>query len=298
MKALFLTFGDGSPDFRAAAERLATQARSTGIFSLSTALNNEMMLNISSEYRLAQHSMESLDIYPRYFRAAKAWVIHAGLLGKFGDFEVICYADAGCEIVNNAISNKVLLKNLKRALSEGGLSEQIPHPERLWTKNAVLDYFQVSNSDACSGQIQSTISYWRVDGQNIDLSSRWCLLSDSEQNLWQDPSNLSDESHDFKAHRHDQSIFSILWKQSKYPITPANSQWSKMLPELRSACIPIQARRNRTGSSILPRTSGSKYLAGLGFLINFAFTHLGKSFFGKKIKMLRHRYKSDSSRRA
>lgn len=268
MKALFLTFGDGSTEFRAAAIRLAKQAKSIGVFSSVVSLNHESLLQVSPEYALAQSSIINLDTYPTFFRAAKAWVVQAGLLGKFGEFDLVCYADAGCEIVSNRISRLVLQKTMRKAFLRGGLAEQLPLSERSWTKKSTMDYFHPSEADALSGQVQSGLSYWRVESKNIELANRWCLLSDCELDLWQDPQNRSAEEEYFKEHRHDQSIFSLLWKQAGLPVVPVNSQWELRIPNIRSACIPIHTIRNRTGTSKLTRLSKSNFTAILGVALN------------------------------
>ena len=268
MKSLFLTFGDGSPEFKAAAMRLAEQATSIGVFSSVVSLNHEKLLKASPQYKIAQSSIVKLDNYPTYFRAAKAWIVQAGLLGKFGKFDLICYADSGCEILTNHVTRFVLKKTLRKAFLQGGLAEQLPFPERNWTKKSTLDYFYPSEAVALSGQVQSTLSYWRVDSKNVELANQWCLLSDSTLDLWQNPKNMSAEEEYFVAHRHDQSIFSLLWKQAGLPTVPVNSQWTLRLPSIRSACIPIHTIRNRTGVSKLARLSSSNFIAILGATIN------------------------------
>jgi len=268
MKSLFLTFGDGSSDFRAAAERLAGQARSIRVFSSVVSLNHESLLAVSPEYVAAQPSMTALESYPTFFRAAKAWVVQAGLTGKFGEFDLICYADAGCEIISNRITRIVLIRNMQRAFLLGGLAEQIPLAERYWTKKRTMDYFNASEAHGLSGQVASTLSYLPVNSVSIELANRWCLLSDYQLDLWQDPKNRDDEIESFKEHRHDQSIFSLLWKQAKLPVIPMNGQYSLRLAAIRSACVPIISIRNRTGTSKLSKASKSSWIAILGLILN------------------------------
>lgn len=268
MQSLFLTFGDGSAEFRAAALRLAGQAKSIGVFSSVVSLNHESLLQVSSEYALAQSSIINLDSYPRLFRAAKAWVVQAGLMGKFGEFDLVCYADAGCEIISNQITRFVLRKNIQRAFYYGGMAEQTLHAERNWTKKRTLGYFECSMAHSLSGQIASTLSYWRVNSQSIEISNKWCMLSDYKLDLWQDPKNRDEEEEYFMAHRHDQSIFSLLWKQAELPVTPLYEQFNNRLGGIRSACIPINTIRNRTGTSKIPKASKSIFVAFLGLILN------------------------------
>lgn len=268
MKTLFLTFGDGSPEFKAAATRLVEQAKSIGVFSSVLSLDHKSLIQVSPEYSIAQKSIMQLHSYPTYFRAAKSWVIQAGLLGRFGEFDLVCYADAGCEMVANRITRQVLRNNLKKAFLYGGLAEQLPLTERNWTKKKTMDYFQPSDSHALSGQIQSGLSYWRVDEKNIELVSKWCSLSDPKLDLWQDPPSKDSEADYFIEHRHDQSLFSLLWKEAGLLVVPVNSHWLLRLPNTRSACIPIHTSRNRTGATRLTRSSRSSLVATLGLGIN------------------------------
>jgi hypothetical protein len=209
MRTLFVTFGNGSSDFEAAAVRLALQAEKTGVFSSAIALNQEMLLRSSRDYRNVQYSLQKLDVYPLYFRASKAWAIWSALSGTFGDFEVVCYADAGCEIVNNSITKFRLKRRIEFAYDHGGLAEQLKNPEFLWTKRKTLDFFNLSPSERTLGQVQSGLSYWRVDSSNLELAELWSSLSHYSLDLWQDPKDLGTESVKFRSHRHDQSIFSI-----------------------------------------------------------------------------------------
>jgi len=268
MKALFLTFGDGSADFRAAAVRLAEQAKSIGVFSSVVSLSHQSLLQVSPQYVSAESSIVNLDIYPTYFRASKAWVIQAGLLGKFGEFDLVCYADAGCEINSNSITRIALRRNIQRAFLFGGLAEQTAYPEKYWTKKRTMDYFNASEAHGLSGQVASTLCYLRVNNVSIELVNKWCMLSDHKLDLWQDPKNRVEEVENFKEHRHDQSIFSLLWKQAGLPLTSAKSQNGIRLPNLRGACLPIQTMRNRTGKSRLTKYSRSNIAAILGVVLN------------------------------
>ncbi len=290
MKTLFLTFGDGSPEFRAASVRLEKQAKSIGVFSSVLSLDHESLIQASPEYAIAQTSNVKLHTYPTYFRAAKSWVIQAGLSGNFGKFDLVCYADAGCEIAVNRITRIVLKSNLKKAFLHGGLAEQLPLPERNWTKKKTMDYFNPLESHALSGQVQSSLSYWRFSEKNLNLANQWCSLSDPKLDLWQDPTDKISEGDYFIEHRHDQSIFSLLWKEAGLPVVPVNSHWLLRLPNVRSACIPIHTRRNRTGVTRLTSLSKSNSVAILGLVINFC-----AQFSEKALKIMSRKVDKESA---
>lgn len=279
MRVLFLTFGDGTDDFRAASLRLMEQAQSIEVYNLAIGLNHEGLLAASPEYVDAQSSIVQLDTYPKSFRAAKAWVIQAGLLGYFGKFDVVCYADSGCEIVSNPVTRLILKLHVQRAYKHGGLAEQLPSSERDWTKKRTLDYFQTSLADSLSGHVQATWSFWRVDKENIELVNRWCALSDSELDLWQDPKDRNEEAEYFKEHRHDQSLFSLLWKDAGLPMKTVSGEWELRLGKVRGACIPIHTLRNRTGTPTLNKLSESTFFALLGLFLNL----IGKCSLCKRI---------------
>ena len=282
MNTIFLTFGDGNSEMVAAATRLAGQAAELGIFSKVIQLDSSSLSLYSADYRSFSKELPRLTGSSRHYWATKPFILNAALLGKFGDCDQAIYADAGCEIVNNAVSRFRLRKALDNAQSYRiGMAQQIPYLEKHFTKDATLQYLDPTLTLANTFQIQATVIIINKSESSIDFLAQWIALSHPDLNLWQE--NRIPEP-GLIGHRHDQSIFSILWKKNglqvcKFYWDGARKE-NKLLDFLTSS-YAIQAVRNRTGTSSISKqisTNTVFALIGLGILHVHGFL---RKFLGK-----------------
>jgi hypothetical protein len=205
-----------------------------------------------------------------FLRYAKAFAIKSVLVGNHGECDQVIYIDAGCEIINNPIARIRLRKVLKNSFRYPlGMAQEVPYIEENFTKSAALLALNASESMRKSLQIQDGVVIINQSMEAIDFINEWISLSDPALNLWQDP--LTPE-HNLIAHRHDQSIFSILWKRNRGEI--CNFYWNtnrviNPLFDALTCTYAIQAIRNRTGLSTISKfwsTSPIALVIGLVFL--------------------------------
>jgi hypothetical protein len=265
---LFVTFADGSPEFIDAGERLSLQAKRFGFFTKIIVLNHASLKLHSPDY--SKLEMSDLAKSERlYYRASKAWVIKESLTGTFGKFDLVMYADAGCELLSNFWTKRQLRRMFCKSILSGGLAEKTHLEERCWTKLELFEYLGTPDSHRLSGQIQSTWSILHCNSSNLDLAENWCELSKPELKLWQ--AELYDpkiQYSNFVEHRHDQSIFSLLWKKNDLPTQKLRSEWSYKLGKFRKAGNPIHTIRNRTGGSNIEVYQDNQWLALISILLN------------------------------
>ena len=267
-KVLFVTFADGSPEFINAGERLSLQAKRFGLFSKVIVLNHSSLKLCSPDYSKLQ--MTKLDQRKRiYFCASKAWVIKEALTGTFGKFDLVMYADAGCELLSNFWTKRQLRRMFCKSILNGGLAEQTHLEERCWTKLELFDYLGTPDSHRLSGQIQATWSILHCNDSNLELAENWCALSNPELELFQPTIYDSKiQFSNFVEHRYDQSIFSLLWKKNELPTQKLRSEWSYKLGKLRRAGNPIQTIRNRTGDSKIEFYQDNQWFALISIVLN------------------------------
>lgn len=268
LKIAFVTFGDGSVDFKEAATRISLQAKSLGIFDEIFNFDSLSLKKTSPVFASFVGLLPELDSYPLYFRACKAFAIEAIINYRNDYYDVIVYADPGCEIVSNSVSRKVLRNMIKSALETNGLAERLVSSEIQYSKRFLLEYLSATDSEKKSGQIQATFSILVNNDLTRKLVASWCELSDPKLDLWQKPKNLNLESDNFIEHRYDQSIFSILWKRFNFGTVNVTRNYNTHLDILRGACQPIHTIRNRSGKFIIPRFYGNNLIAIFGFCIN------------------------------
>lgn len=148
----------------------------------------------------------------------KPWVI-LEVLNKANEGDVVIYLDAGCSVHTSSASKSRYLYYLDYIQKHGSLIFQQKYVECCWTKNEVVNHFQIGEDDLNSGQILGGIQGHLVNEDSRRLVSQWlesCTLDSGR--LLVDVGSLDSESKRFVSHRHDQSILSCLVKRSGIPI--------------------------------------------------------------------------------
>lgn len=270
-KILFVTFADGNLDYLKAGKRLEKQARSFGLFSEVISLDDKNFRSFDSDWKSTAESLDDLNLLPYYYLGTKAWLVRSALNGSFGEFDVIFYADAGCEMLKNFWTKREVKLLLRLANRYGGVAEQLAYPEKLYSKKNIIDYFQLSPQELEFGQIQATWSIWKNSKQSRDLANEWVNLSNPYFNYWHDPEGLekSEQSTEFIDHRRDQSIFSILWKKNNYYIKPPYWEYGGKFGRIRGCSVPVHATRNRTGKSNIKPIQKTFIMGMAALLLNF-----------------------------
>jgi len=254
-------------DMKMAATRLKNQAADLGIFQKIMQFDSDSLASVSPEFKEFRPKLPTLMKSPNHFWAAKPYMLKAALTGEFGDFDQVIYADAGCEIINNFASRARLKRSLiKAGLCDVGVAQQIPYLEKNYTKKRTLEYLDPTRALANTLQIQATVILLNNCAGSKEFVNDWIRFSNPSLNLWQDPSFPEPE---LIGHRHDQSIFSILWKKRKLPTQKFywdGARNKNKLFDFLTSSYAIQAIRNRTGVSSI----SSLYSTNI-FMVFFAF---------------------------
>jgi hypothetical protein len=268
-----VVFGDGSVDFKEAAQRLGKQANNLEIFTDVCVLDSISLSQLSIRYKQDLAKITSLTHYPLYYRAIKPWAILYFMEDSGKKYDVVFYIDAGCELPNNIVSKLRLKKIIKKVYKYGAIAECTGYKESAYSRKNLIDAFEPLFSNDNIGQIQSTWSMFKNTSENIKFMLEWIELSDPKYNYWQDPvgDELNDQNPDFIENRWDQSIFSLLYKKYHFPLKNTFWEYGGKFGKLRGLSIPIQATRNKTGKSNLPTYQTSNYLAFLSLFLNSLF---------------------------
>jgi len=251
MKWAFLSVGVGSEDFEKAAERLVRQAKTSSIFAESRSILTREINFLIPE--LASRATDSKgDITPGYgFYSWKSRVARIALEGGFGKFDGIVLVDAGCEFFVSSRSIRRLKTYLDQANIHGVAAFAISTPESSFTKNRVFRYFPRIPENESSQQFQSGILFIsRLRG--LEMVKKW------DDVVWADLRNVDDsvgeEDVNLYAHRHDQSILSLVLKSEG--IVPILNNPPGVVSGFHNAArafaFPIWWSRNRTGNSLIP----------------------------------------------
>lgn len=157
------------------------------------------------------------------------------------------------------------------------LAFQEPYVEKEWTKGDLLDALGAYGDAG----ITDTLQLWsgcfiiKKSAESVEMVRRWVEVNAPRRELITDRRSRLPNLPGFKEHRHDQSSFSVLAKQTAHveiastetqPATPGD--WASL------AAYPIQARRHKLDGRPLSVVLRNKLLRPWRTLLGLYFRHV------------------------
>lgn len=241
---VFLSFADSR--MAAAIDRIGKQAEQMGVFD-----------------KIYVYNENDLDAH---FRAKWSHILRAGVRG-FGywcwkpqiilqvlkslpENSRLLYCDAGCHLNPRGKDRlefyfQELMKDSLGIKAFPAYSPFVDDLEKRWTKGDVFDYFQCRNNKFVthSPQIAATQILCRSCSSAISFLNAWNGIIETNVKLLDDSSSKSPNLNGYIAHRHDQSLFSILFKLNGGTALPPNE--TEGIPAGQEIKQPIWAKRDR-----------------------------------------------------
>lgn len=268
--SVFLTFGDGTKGWRDARRRIVKEAVRSKAFEYVFGLSDKWLKSWRMDiYKFILNVENSSGTRGHGYWAWKPAVLVWA--DKMFPSHHIIYVDAGSHLnIKSSTFMKDLEKWVKVSESLGGLAWQLPNNvEKFWTKMELVKFLNPDSDSLESGQVQSGLimlptikkrSALLQDWLDITLSNNGLMISDELQ-INQVPS--------FIEHRHDQSIFSLLWKKYEFPLITDESD------PILNWKSPIIATRNNTS---LPLGLTPSWIIKMVSRINVLFDKFSRLF--------------------
>ena len=260
MRIKLVTFSDGSYAFRAAGRRLARQADSTGWFDHPSEHWTVETLRSKMPEFFSKHENFILD-HPKGYGL---WIwkpaILSYLIDHLEDGEMVLLLDAGCQLNSNDKARYRFLQYLDFCTTSDLLVMQLADnsfgfeelTDAAWTKLSVLNSLDPHSVFRNTNQIQSGIIFAVKSEKSQRVAKKWlnsCV--DSDYSFLIDPSPSESQTNEFRQHRWEQSILSLIVKsEGIQPVVDETyfyPNWSKGLN------FPIWAMRNRSGGNAFRR---------------------------------------------
>lgn len=202
--AVFLTFGDAR--YELALRRIEKEAAASGFFD---------HLSVKRPVDLGRAFWRA---HGRFIRANRhgyglwIWKPHLILeeLTKRPPGEIVVYADAGCTIDGRCGERLDAYCDLVRRSRLGVLAFRLIHDEKRYTKGDVFEALNAWHLKDTRQLLGSVIVFRSCDA-SIAFVRDWSALAADRQLLSDAPSTVPNDP-SFVAHRHDQSLFSLLAK--------------------------------------------------------------------------------------
>lgn len=163
----------------------------------------------------------------------------------YGD--VLFYADVGCSFNNNIEAKNefnwyidFIKKNLFLRFNK--------HKEKIFSNTKTIDFFskkykisydKLANSD----QLMATIMGFIKNEKTINFINEYFSCLEEDDLIITDYYNNINPCKEFKDHRHDQSMFSLLYKCLGYKLAVIDHTWSMNFNNCKN--IPITSTRLR-----------------------------------------------------
>jgi hypothetical protein len=194
-------------------------------------------------------------------------------LNAFGRYDFYLYAGSGCEINRNYFAKQDLKKMIKFAKHNTFYVEHTLLPEKNYTKKEVLLDLNVPQKAQNSAQICATFFMVSCNSKSSKLSrisNEWLNYSTYSNGFYiSDAFNPKLQISSFKAHRNDQSLFSIVLKKNGINSIPEKQRnFSKFFIGLRGSTIFLWTNRNRTGISMMPKNTNSFAIGLFSYLLS------------------------------
>lgn len=224
-KAVLVTFGDGDLRYRRAAGRLSREARALDVYDRIVQLDLRWLLHADP----AIHELARGWISRGVVRGCGYWAWKSSLLRWAHDEfpgHLVHYLDAGHTIEASARARESIGAWLEEAAQTGGLTWQIAdHPEIAWTKAEARRALDPLGRFDSTDQLESGFIMLRADriAEHAQLLREWMLHDDGF--LLTDEVREPQDPH-FRAHRHDQSVHSLLWKANRWHFRATQTQAS------------------------------------------------------------------------
>jgi hypothetical protein len=231
----FCTFGS-IPTWKNALERLEKSVNQLKFFDEIKIYNQA---SISMDYLEKHHKFILSNPRGWGYYLWKPFII-LQTLERMSPGDVLLYIDSGCHIYDSGMIR--LKEYIQLADKHKLLTFEVDHQEQCWTKSDLLQQFP--NVSPQSKQIISGIHLWKKCPETSQLANDWLQLVQDYHNIDDTPSIHFHENINFKEHRHDQSCFSLLVKNSKLGLTIPDESWWPGAWNSRQQ-YPIHALRDR-----------------------------------------------------
>ena len=156
---------------------------------------------------------------------------------KLDKDDIVLYSDGGISIIDNL---NILFEITAELSKDGRMVFKLPsvgvtHKAKMWTKR---DCFVLTESDTQeywdADMVNGALSLWEKNNKNIEFLNEWL-------NYLKDPRIITDDTNifginfiEFKGHRYDQSVLSLLVKRYNFELFRDPTQWGNEEIELFS----------------------------------------------------------------
>jgi hypothetical protein len=209
-----ISFGGGSSNYHDAVTRVSNELSNINIFDKIIEYTDNDLYSDLDFWEMNGEFIEQNKRGYGYW-LWKPYLIYK-TMEQMNDDDILLYLDSGCEVINSKDSYIHVQQMMNDCNKYKILYTLTGHNELTHTKMDLFKYFGLDNENIFkSEQIQATIIFIKKSKETVNFIKDWYNLS-CNYHLIDDSISKEENNREFKDHRHDQSIFSLLLKTDKY----------------------------------------------------------------------------------
>lgn len=259
MKIHLLLFAHGQ-QFLYAKDRLKNQAIESGFFDNIIDIDTTQPPDFLSYFINEHHSFFKENDRGFGNWIWKPFLVNYILENILEDNDILVYLDSGCEI--SKYGKNLFDRYIRETDESEALFFSTGKKEKEWTKRDLFERLGISYDNYSGKQIQATFFFLKRTINTLALTKNWLNISlENNYHFIKDSNSISINDIEFKEHRHDQSILSLIISLKNYHIINMNMCFESRFYFINSYVLnfPIHAIRNKSNFSILtPLISKSK----------------------------------------
>lgn len=242
-RVTLVTVGLGSARWKAAAWRLARQARATGWFDKVTAYDSESLVQEHPKF-WADHG----DFVKANPRGYGYWLWRPFLIREAltsGSADVVVFLDAGCEINGADVAGRRFLIYRDLARARGLFAMHTDLPLAHWCKGDLLEQTGLRDRAMDLRTVEPGVSLYCPTDSTLALVDDWIELATRDSyHLLDDSPSRSPDPDGFVEHRHDQAILTCVVADLPECVIPQESSFPGRWTA-DGAAFPFWVTRNR-----------------------------------------------------
>jgi len=182
-----------------------------------------------------------------YFVWKPQVILQALRISEMGD--VLLYVDSGSHLVSTGRDRFLEYVEIVKKSKSGILAFELTFPEKQWTKNDLMVHLGVSDNPEIrdTPQVQAGAIFVHNRPEVMGFFEDWLNVFRYRFDLVDDTDSQTPNDESFVAHRHDQSVFSLLAKAREVDVLSALEQYPPGDPPDWQSLIayPIHHRRDK-----------------------------------------------------
>jgi len=235
-KIVFLSFSSTN-GYTQSRQRIAQEAKDSKWFDeIIICTEHDLPFEVKNKYLPVWYWQQGFGYY-----AWKGMIVEKIMKERLQDDDILVYIDTGCQI-NYQFGAKRFHEYIDMCRKGENVSIELPYLEKWYTKRATLEKFDPAFAE--TNQTLSGIFFIRKTPNMMKMVEEWSQLSDKTI-LIDNSLSANGEDPTFRAHRHDQSLLSLLRKKYGSVVVPQDETWDERWDTEYIMSKPFHAKRLR-----------------------------------------------------